>query len=246
MSGSIYKAGAGAILQQMRLDIYSNNLANVNTVGYKADQPVFRLDQAETGSAGSFTMPAVLSPYATPLESATNFNPGPLQKTGNPLDAAIVGKGFFEVQSPEGTQYTRNGRFNINEEGILSTSEGWPVMGQGGEIAISGHRVEINDQGDVIVDGNVTDALRVVEFPEPYDLRKTGSSLFQVSNPDVRPQQAQDYRISQGAVESSNVNAIRTMTEMIETIRVFQSYQKVISAVDEATGKTVNEVGRSA
>lgn len=246
MSGSIYKAGAGAILQQVRLDVYSNNLANVNTVGYKADRPSFRLDLSEVQSSQSGAMPAMLSPYAPPLESATDFSPGPLQKTDNPLDVAIIGKGFFVAQSPDGAQFTRNGRLIINDEGLLSTADGWPVMGQGGEIEIGGHRVEINDQGDVIVDDNVVDVLRVVDFPEPYNLRKTGSSLFKAADPEIRPREARDYRISQGVVESSNVNAIRTMTEMIETIRVFQTYQKVISAADEATSKTVNEVGRSA
>ncbi len=245
MSGSIYKSGAGAILQQMRLEVYSNNLANVNTSGFKADQPVFRFDQAEVPAE---TAPDVarLSPYALPLEYVTNFESGPLTTTGNPLDVAIVGNGFFEVQTPDGLQYTRNGHLSINAEGVLSTTEGWPIMGQGGEINIDGSRVEINDSGEISVDGDVVGALKVTHFSDPTQLRKNGSTMFKPVDANVGQIDPGEYRITQGAVEASNVNAIRTMTEIIETLRVFESYQKVIQATDNATSKTVNEVGRIA
>jgi len=245
MSGSIYKAGSGAILQQMRLDVYANNLANVNTAGFKADQPVFKIDAQDTPSQ-EVNSPARLSPYAIPMEYVTNFEAGPMQTTGGPTDVAIVGQGFFEIQSPEGLQYTRNGRFSINASGALSTAEGWPVMGQGGEITVEGNRLEISDDGQVSVDGDVVGVLKVVDFNKPESLRKTGSTLFKDESSSAGIRDAQDYRIAQGAVEASNVDAIRTMTEMIETLRVFETYQKVIRAADEATAKAVNEVGRSA
>jgi flagellar basal-body rod protein FlgF len=245
MSGSIYKAGSGAILQQMRLDVYANNLANVNTVGFKADQPVFQMEEKEPPT-GALNNPARLNPYAQPLEYNTNFDSGPLQQTGGQLDAAIVGSGFFEVQSPEGLQYTRSGRFSINDQGELSTPEGWPIMGQGGAIAINGNRIDIGDDGQVLVDGDVAGVLRVVDFDDPSQLRKTGNTLFKADNPSAGIKDAQAYRISQGSLESSNVDAIRTMTEIIESMRVFESYQKVIRAADDATAKTVNEVGRNA
>lgn len=245
MSGSIYKAGSGAILQQMRLDVYSNNLANVNTVGFKADQPVFQIEEKEIPT-GTHNNTAILNPYAHPIEYNTNFDSGPLQQTGGKLDAAIVGKGFFEVQSPEGLQYTRSGRFSINDQGELSTPEGWPIMGQGGSIAIDGNRIDIGDDGQVLVDGDVAGVLRVVDFDDRSQLRKTGSTLFTVDKPSAGLKDATDYRISQGSLESSNVDAIRTMTEIIESMRVFETYQKVIRAADDATAKTVNEVGRNA
>lgn len=245
MSGSIYKAGSGAILQQMRLDVYANNLANVNTVGFKADQPVFQMEEKESPT-GPLNNPARLNPYAQPLEYKTNFDSGPLQQTGGQLDAAIVGTGFFEVQSPEGLQYTRSGRFSINDKGELSTPEGWPIMGQGGAISINGNSIDIGDDGQVLVDGDVVGVLRVVDFDDPSQLRKTGSTLFKADNPSAGIKDAQAYRISQGSLESSNVDAIRTMTEIIESMRVFETYQKVIRAADDATAKTVNEVGRNA
>jgi flagellar basal-body rod protein FlgF len=187
-----------------------------------------------------------LSPYALPLEYVTNFESGPLRKTGAPLDVAIVGKGFFEVQTPDGLQYTRNGSLTINAEGELSTAEGWPIMGQGGAISIEASRVEINAEGQVVADGDVVGVLKVVDFNDPSGLKKAGNSLFKDDGAASGMVNAEGYRIAQGTLESSNVDAIRTMTEIIETLRVFETYQKVIRSADEATAKTVNEVGTPA
>ena len=242
MSGTIYKAGAGAILQQIRLEAYANNLANVNTSGFKADQPVFRFDAPEIPSDSVGNVPR-LSPYALPLEYATNFESGAMRKTGAPLDVAIVGEGFFEVQTPDGPRYTRNGGLSINSEGELSTAEGLPIMGEGGAISIDGSRVEITEAGQVLVDGDEVGVLKVVDFSDRSVLKKTGNSLFKDESGGGGTTTAEGYRIAQGNLESSNVDAIRTMTEIIETLRVFETYQKVIRSADEATAKTVNEVG---
>ena len=244
MSGIIYRAGAGAILQQMRLDAYSNNLANVGTVGFKSDQPVFRFHKPEVEPDVEDGPAPRITPYAPNLEYVTNFAPGPIQKTGNTLDVAIVGKGFFEIQTAEGPQYSRNGRFSINEAGVLTNSDGWPVMGSGGEITIDGSRVEFSDNGEIAVDGEIVDALRVVDFQEPYNLKKADNGNFIPGAEDILAQEVENATISQGSVETSNVNAIRTMTQMIELLRVFQSYQKVIRAADDTTAKTINEVGK--
>ena len=106
--------------------------------------------------------------------------------------------------------------------------------------------MEINADGNIYVDDNLVDQLKVVDFPKPYPLQKVGNTQFVVADANAVPSQAEGYLISQGFVESSNVNAIRTMTEIIETMRVFESYQKVIQAADDATSKAVNDVGRSA
>ena len=247
MSGAIYQAAAGALLQQMRMEVLSNNLANINTTGYKADAPDFRVDTPGQSAATAPATPGRLSPYAPPMEARTDFSDGPNVRTGNPLDAAIVGDGFFAVQTPEGIRYTRNGSFTINASGLLSTSEGWPVMGQGGEIAIDGSRVEIGGEGDVSVDGQAVDTLQVVTFNQPQQLEKAGNTLFKApQGVEGTPVEAGEVQVAQGFLEGSNVNAIRTMTDMIETMRVFESYQRVMRSVDETTAKTVAEVGRSA
>ena len=172
-----------------------------------------------------------------------DFSVGPVRQTQNPLDLAIMGDGFFVVQSPNGLQYTRKGSFSINDQGQLSTADGWPVMGQGGPITIDGSRLVINDQGQIFVDDNQVGTLQIEDFAKPYDLQKVGDTLFVPANDRGRSVPAEDYRIAQGSVELSNVEAIRTMTEIIETLRVFESYQRVMRAADDATAKTVNEVG---
>lgn len=245
MSGTIYKAAAGAILMQQRLDMLSNNLANVNTVGYKADRPDFRLPDETPAELVEGDTPQ-LSPYSPPMTYHIDFSAGAILQTQNPLDVAIQGDGFFEVQTGAGSQYTRKGNFSVNDEGYLSTTDGWPVMGEGGQISIDGSRVDINDQGEVYVDGELEDTLRIVDFTTPYNLEKVGNNRFMPLNELAETTEAENYTIAQGYVESSNVNAIRAMTEVIETMRVFESYQKVIRAADEATAKTVNEVGREA
>jgi flagellar basal-body rod protein FlgF len=246
MSGMIYQAAAGALLQQMRLDMLTNNLANINTTGYKADVPAFRIPHPDAPSQdGTAVIPGGLSPYAPPLEAYTNFASGPLVRTGNSLDTAIVGKGFFEIQSPTGVLFSRKGNFTVNAQGVLATAEGWPVMGQRGQIAIDGSAVAINESGDVHVDGEMVDTLRVVDFDDPQRLRKKEGTFFwheEGRRGEVLAQGA--VHVTQGFVESSNVDAIRTMTELIETMRVFETYQRIIRSADEATSKTVNEVGR--
>lgn len=245
MSGTVYKAASGALLQQMRLDMISNNLANVNTSGYKADIPIFRVDAGQTANAPAAThIPGTISPLAPPMEARIDFSTGALVKTGNSMDVGIVGKGFFEIQAPEGTRYTRKGNFTVNEEGQLSTLEGWPVMGTGGTIQVEGSDLRIGDQGEVYVDGDQVNALRLVDFPEPYELDKVGDSLFVPKN-GAQPDEMDEGtgQVAQGFVEQSNVNAIQTMTQLIETVRVFETYQRIIRSVDDVASKTVNEVG---
>jgi flagellar basal-body rod protein FlgG len=214
-------------------------------VGYKADRPDFRLpDETPTELVENDSQQ--LSPYSPPMTYHIDFTSGAILQTQNRLDVAIQGDGFFEVQTDAGSQYTRKGNFSVNDEGYLSTADGWPVMGGGGPISIEGSRVDITDNGDVYVDGNLENTLRIVDFTKPYNLKKVGNNRFLPYDDSGAPRDADNYTIAQGYVESSNVNAIRAMTEVIETMRVFESYQKVIRAADEATAKTVNEVGREA
>ncbi len=248
MSGDLYLAGAGALLQQMRLDTIANNLANVATAGYKQDKMIFRSNpkeqQPESGLSPLPVAGQVISPYAPPMDQIIDFSQGPLEQTGNPLDVAIEGPGFFKVQTPEGVRYTRRGSFILDDQGVLSTPEGYPVLGQGGTITIEGSRIEIHQDGTVTVDGDEAGQLEVVDFRQPYKLKRQGRSLFAPETAAVQEIPAEGGMLSQGFVERSNVEAIRAMTEMIETLRIFESYQKVMRSIDDAEAKTVNEVGK--
>ena len=259
MSGSIYMAAHGALAYEKRMEILSNNIANVNTVGFKQDQTQFQ--QYYASALGNNNPPASSTSDTSQAEefwfavsSHTDHSTGPLKKTGNRFDLAITGNGFFCIQTPDGIQYTRRGDFGIDANGNLVTQEGWPVVGEGGEIMVEsqadfsdseGHEFLVHEDGTVEVDGNSVGKLRIVEFSDPQKLTKVGNTNFTVGDNSGAETEATDYRISQGTVELSNVDAVRMMTELIETLRGYESYQKVIRSIDEVNAKSINEVGKT-
>jgi flagellar basal-body rod protein FlgF len=245
MSFTLYDAAQGARLQEMRLTVLSNNLANLNTVGFKEDRPAFQIStpdgsRLETAQAGG------QSPTeAPPLDKWTNFSAGLLQKTGNRLDIALEGKGFFCVKTPDGTFYTRKGNFSLSPGGTLVTQEGFPVLGKGDEIRISPDgEVAVDATGGVHVGGVLVETLRIVEFQNPNALMKIGNSFFTPAEGAGEPvPAAEKNQLHQGFVELANVEAVKTMVELIELTRGYETYQKIIQSYNEVTGKAVNEVG---
>jgi flagellar basal-body rod protein FlgF len=256
MSGEIYMAAVGALAYEKRLQIISNNLANSNTVGYKQDQGQFKIfnladipegpiqtsDELDTTQADMFW---------NQFNVYTDHSAGSLKNTGNDLDLALVGKGFFCVQTPDGIHYTRKGDFTLNADGVLVTRTGWPVMGESGEISIDGQanpqrhkKFSVDEEGNISVDGNQIDSLRLVDFQPPYNLTKVGEALFKPAESVPAEIQAGDVRVSQGFLELSNVDAVKMMTEMIEVLRGYESYQKIIRSVDEVNSRAINEIGR--
>jgi len=247
MSGGMYLAAAGAMVQQMRLDLLANNVANINTLGFKGDQAVFSVNQDSSAQdpAAATDGAEPLSPYAPPFSSIIDFSQGALQQTGNPLDVAINGDGFFCIQTPDGVQYTRQGNFTLNPDGVLVSQDGYPVLGQGGEITLNKGTVAIDPQGRVSVDGDDVDQLQITDFSNRDLLEKAGSGRFMVTDPTAAGQPAVNTSLRQGYLETSNVNPVRSMTEMIETARAFQAYQKVIQSEDDATAKSIEDVGKT-
>lgn len=247
MSGGMYLAAAGALVQQMRLELLANNVANINTLGYKGEKAIFRIAEDAPATAPDPAADVIqpLSPYAPPFAAIIDFSQGAIRQTGNPLDVAINGSGFFAVQTPDGVQYTRQGSFRLNDEGVLITPDGYPVLGEGGEIALEQGTVEIDMQGGVYVDGDEVARLQLTDFAEPGDLKKAGSGRFVAVDTALEQERAPDTTLSQGYLESANVNPVKAMTEMIETSRAFDAYQKVIQTADEATSKSINDVGKS-
>ena len=257
MSGGIYMAASGALAYEKRLQLISNNLANANTVGYKMDRGQFQsIDPAD--------LPPALSPASSELNTSqaqsfwfqfnsyTDFTHGSLKNTGNDFDLALAGDGFFCVQKPDGVHYTRKGNFTLNAEGVLVTGNGYPVVGDGGEIEVKGsenpHRFKkftVDEEGNVSVDGKQVGSLRIVKFPEPDKLIKMGDTLFKAAENSPPPVKAEDFKVSQGFVELSNVDVVKMMTEMIEVLRGYESYQKVIRTADEASSRSINEVGKA-
>ena len=249
MIGAIYLATSGALLNQKRMEVITNNLANVNTAGFKKDEVSFRIKESPADVGENLMRVSLNSHRQTPplwLEMAvtTNYASGPTKQTGSPFDFAISGRGFFSVQTPDGVRYTRDGRFSMDQDGQLVTSDGHPVLGDGGPIQVNGQSLIVDEDGNISVDGNAVDQFRIVTFKNADALRKIGNSLFAAAGANTTGESTEAVQVRQGVIEKSNVSTIRMMTEMIEVIRSYESYQKAIRSVDEATAKSINEVGR--
>ncbi|MBL0714181.1 MAG: flagellar basal-body rod protein FlgF [Desulfosarcina sp.] len=247
MSGAIYAATSGAEVQRIRMELLSNNLANINTVGYKSDDAVFRIkddgltaDPIDGENTGSQILPRL---PVIPLTSRTDFSNGPLQRTGNPLDIAIQGDGFFSIQADNGVRYTRSGSFTLSSEGTLTTHDGNPVMGEGGEITIDGAEVQIDGSGNILVDGQITDKLRIVEISDRTALKKEGNNLFSLNENRGTEEPVEYVDVHQGFLEGSNADTVKIMTDLIEVMRGYESYQKIIRTLGENHSKLIAGVG---
>lgn len=235
MDSASYIAAAGMKTCYRALDVVTNNLANVNSPGFKAERPFYRMLQEARGLSGSAL-------YGT----VTDFGPGTLRSTGNPLDLAINGEGFFTVLTPGGERYTRNGSFSIAQGGELVTREGLTVQGVGGGPIIialgpdSPNEVTVSPSGDVSVDGELVGTLAVVSFADYGSLRSEGSLTFAS---DVQPQRVVNPNIEQGVLEESNVDAIGALLQLIQLNRAFDINQRtVFTLMNTVNRRAVNEI----
>lgn len=265
LSKGIYTALSGAIAQGQRLDTIANNLANVNTPGFKRDGQLFKeyLTSYEK-EPGTITVPRIPASiesfydmqggdkgYVDAQGTWTDFSQGALKKTGNPLDAAIEGGAFFEVLTPQGTRLTRVGSFNVDGDGRLVTKQGFPVLRDGGagqdpaarEIRLRGANIQLSSNGEIFDGGQSIGRLALLNVGEKDALQKVGNNLYTIKDSlDPKMTPANDAKIHQGFLEGSNVNTVREMTDMITATRVFESTQKGIQAYDQMAGKVVNDV----
>ncbi|MFC2150521.1 flagellar basal-body rod protein FlgF [Calditrichota bacterium] len=240
MIKGIFHSAAGMSPRMSQQEVVANNLANVNTTGFKADFRHFRAAlNNKLLQGGDFGEPVKTTEELFFLQ--TDFSSGPIDQTRNPLDVAIVGKGFFAIETGEVTSYTRNGNFKINQDYELTDQRGYRVLGEAGPIRINGQNLRIKDNGEVYVDDELVDTLRIVDFEEPYPLKRNGYGYF-VPNRPVDTITPEEIKMEQGALERSNVNPILQMTAMIELNRDYESCQKAIQAQDETLGKAVNEI----
>jgi flagellar basal-body rod protein FlgF len=217
------------------LDVVSNNIANVNTTGYKADGAVFSEYLDSGAQAGQFGVQDRRLSFTQDTASWTDMSAGPLQRTGNALDVAIEGNGFLVVQTPQGERYTRNGAMQINAQGELVTSVGHRVLGDSGPIVFNTNDrdITINPDGSIRVREGINPAdasrgkLRLATFSDQRRLRKEGSSLF-VAPDTMQPQPSTDARVVQGALEKSNVRSVLEMSRMIEVTRSYTEVANIL------------------
>ncbi len=226
---------------QKRMDTTANNLANMTTAGFKVEHLVTR-DLSEK-PASSTDNPTEIS-FADAWMLQRDFSAGPVERTGNPLDFAIDGEGFFAIQTPGGEAYTRDGRFQLDEQGRLVTRDGDVVLGDGGPITINplGGPVSVSREGSITQDEGVLGTLRVSNFATPEALEKVGSNLWRAT--DEPAQAATNARVVSGFVEGSNVNAVLELTEMIEISRAYTSVAKMLAQSDELRGTSIDKLAR--
>ncbi len=256
MSGSIYMSANGALAYEKRLQLLSNNLANVNSVGFKKDRSrflAFNLAELTTGNKRPVNWERSQAPeYWMAYSTYTDYSAGEIKKTANPFDLALTGAGFFCVQTPDGIQYTRRGDFTVNADEVLVTQEGWPVLGQGGEIQIKlakpagdNREFSVSEDGYITVDGSQVDRLRIIDFTQSHTPEKAGHNYYRALKPNALQDLDEDLKVSQGFLEMSNVDTVRMMTEMIEVLRGYESYQKMMRSIDDMNARLINDVGRA-
>lgn len=245
-----YIGASGMNAQQNRLDAISNNLANVDTAGYKRDVTSLKTfsellirrkdyDGVYENSFGSADAAPVIGKLGLGVETNenyTDFAEGSLKNTNTSTDFALHGKGFFVVQTPIGERYTRNGNFLIGKEGILETKDGYPVLGENGLIRLEDDKFKVNEDGMIYSsDGQLIDRFRAVRFDNERYLQKMGESLYAstdttgaayIAEGEERPQFIQAF------METSNVNVVNEMVRMIEVNRAYEANQKAIQSED--------------
>ncbi len=245
MSDGIYSALSGAIAQQRSLDVVANNVANANTTGYRGDRVAFQEALVRSGAGG--VAPDCLR-FVGISQVRADTAQGALRQTGNPLDVALQGDGFFAVDTPNGERYTRAGAFVSDQTGMLQTMDGHAVLAR----QVEGERearirfpagtreVVIATDGTVSADGAPVGRIRVVRFEQPNQLAKQGATLFVAGQaPPIADDQTQ---VVQGHLEGANVNAVAGLNELITVSRSFESFQRVIQAFRELDARTAREV----
>lgn len=226
MDSGFYAACSGLKSQTSALEIAANNIANLSTTGYRGQIPSFHslLVQSAGPRAGGWER--LVNEQATLTGSRLDLGQGNLEHTGNPLDFAIEGPGFFAVQAKGGTLYTRNGNFQVSATGELVTAAGDPVLGMSGPITVPNGTVAISPDGTVSVDGAVVAKLRLMEFAAGTPVQPAGSSYYAATGGSS----AISSSVRQGMLESSNVSAVCAMVGLISAQRQAEMSERAMNA----------------
>jgi len=280
MFRGLYTATSGMMAHNRKQQILTNNLANANTPGFKQDQTTLRafpaqliqaMQMGDKGGKHLIQNPSIgtLHTGVHAQEAIPSFSPGPLKETGNTTDFSLLDEAlpvnpeteqkgtlvFAVALDDNQIRYTKNGQFTVNQEGVLTTSEGYPVLNQDLQpIQVNSNEFKVLDNGQIILaNGENNGQLWIGYTEETGQLEKEGHGLLRwEGNPENRPQGVDEIEllnnigtfVKQGFIEQSNVDVSQTMTEMITTYRGFESNQKVIQAYDRSMEKTVNDIGR--
>jgi flagellar basal-body rod protein FlgF len=220
----VYTASMGAKAQEKRLEIISNNIANTATAGFKKEVVHFE----------DFLYPT----------SSPNLEQGSIKATGNQLDIALSGEGFLKVKADQEVLYTRTGNLSLNRDGTLITQEGWPVLGKGGPISVNSRtatlRIEANGQ---VFDGDQNiDSLDLVKFPPKTSLTRVKNGYFKPADSQGTRTEPANCAVEQGALEEANFNVVQEMAQMIDAMRNFEAYHKIIQSFEQVDSQLTNKL----
>ncbi len=250
---SIYTLLSSMKGQQRQMDAVANNLANVNTPGYKEDRVLFReyynefMGQDLESEEEKFAHEEFLSPFSRggtsfvmPDHASPAMHMGKFRNTNNQLDLAIKSDGFFVVDTPHGERYTRNGQLLLDSQGYLITNSADRVMGKKGPIQIKGSDFSVGRDGTILVDGkDIKNDIRIVGFPERTRLNKLGNSYWAPGSNQQKSYEMTDVDIHQGVIEESNVDSVQEMVKMITVNRSYEASQKVMRSLDDLDEKSI-------
>ncbi|MFL6414958.1 MAG: flagellar hook-basal body protein [Bryobacteraceae bacterium] len=237
-------AAAGGVQSRMEaLDMLANNLANSSSSGFKADREFYTTYMAPELAGESNPIVG-----ETPLiqQHWTDFSQGNLVKSGNETDLALSGSGFFAVNGPNGTLYTRNGNFHLTSQGVLATADGYPVRMTNGQIVQTqpGEPITVGKTGQISQGANVIGQLAVVDFKDQHQLAKAGSTYFSTSDPKLGPDGTATAEVYQGTAETSNAAPAESAARMVTLLRSFEMLQHAIKIGTEMNRHAVEEVAR--
>jgi flagellar basal-body rod protein FlgF len=230
------------VVLRRQLDIIANNVANMNTVGFRRETLELEAFEMPEARANTFRRPDRVETFVSDWGTTTDFSPGGLVQSGNPLDVAIEGEGFLAVETPDGERYTRAGNLTIDVDGTLTTQDGYPVMGDGGPIVFGAEETDISigRDGSISTNTGPKDVLRLVDFADPATLRHVGENLFAGEN----PLPATGARVMQGTIEESNVNGVAEMTRLIEVTRAYEQVARLVKDHDDLRSRAIQRLGQ--
>jgi len=237
MENSIYIGLSNQLAARRQLEVIANNLANMNTTAYKSESMMFAeyLQKSEEGQQVS---------YVQDLALYRNLKEGSFSHTGNDLDLAISGKGYFEVETEVGPRYTRNGSFGLNPQGEIVTSSGHRLLDDGGDpivLPADSGRVTITKDGTISSKDGPVGKIKLVEFDNEQNLRKLSNSLFDAA--DEKPNQAENVELLQGTLEDSNVTGIVELTRMISAARGYKSAASLLKQENQRQREAIQILG---
>jgi len=246
VNSGIYTAFSGLKAHSEALEITANNIANMNTVGFKGDKAFHTLLGKTINDSGYPSGMGLTVNSSIRTDRNIDYSDGDMISTGRNLDVAIRGDGFLTVETPRGERYTRNGNFHLDMNSMLRTADGNPVLGVSGRpITLGPGEVHISADGGLYQDGVEIDRFRIVVFQDRSQLEKEGATLF-VNTGLETPQPRTNVFVLSGYLEGANINAIRSMVDMISAMRHFESIQRSVNhEMNDMNGKVIERLGRT-